>query len=80
MIAIEYAILGFLGAFMGVVLAVLGSSLLAYILFDTTFAPSWIPFAIILPAITLLVFALGVGNSTGVIRNSPLTVLKKEKE
>ncbi|WP_421809130.1 ABC transporter permease [Flagellimonas sp.] len=80
MIAIEYAILGFLGAFMGVVLAVLGSSLLAYILFDTTFAPSWIPFAIILPAITLLVFALGVGNSIGVIRNSPLTVLKKEKE
>jgi len=80
MIAIEYAILGFLGAFMGVLLAVLGSSLLAYMLFETTFTPSWVPFFIILPAITLLVFALGVGNSIGIVRNSPLSVLKKEKE
>lgn len=80
MIAIEYAILGFLGAFMGVLLAVLGSSLLAWMLFETTFTPSSIPFLIILPAITLLVFALGVGNSIGIVRNSPLAVLKKEKE
>ncbi|RPG34211.1 MAG: FtsX-like permease family protein [Muricauda sp. TMED12] len=80
MIAIEYAILGFLGAFMGVLLAVLGSSLLAYMLFETTFTPSWVPFLIILPAITLLVFALGVGNSIGIVKNSPLSVLKKEKE
>lgn len=79
LIAIEYAILGFLGAFMGVVLAVFGSSLLAWVLFDTAFAPSWIPFAIILPAITLLVFVLGVTNSLGIVRNSPLSVLKKEK-
>ncbi|SDQ97213.1 ABC transporter permease [Flagellimonas zhangzhouensis] len=80
MIAIEYSVLGFLGAFMGVVLAVLGSSLLAYMLFETTFVPSWIPFAIILPAITFLVFALGVGNSISIVKNSPLSVLKKEKE
>ncbi|MDF0709198.1 ABC transporter permease [Flagellimonas okinawensis] len=80
MIAIEYAILGFLGAFMGVLLAVLGSTLLAYLLFETAFSPSWIPFVVILPAITLLVFALGVGNSIGIVRNSPLAVLKKEKE
>ena len=80
MIAIEYTILGFLGALMGVVLAVLGSTLLAWMLFDTTFVPSVIPFAIILPAITFLVFALGVGNSVGIVRNSPLAVLKKEKE
>ncbi|MCA0957576.1 FtsX-like permease family protein [Muricauda ruestringensis] len=79
LIAIEYSILGFLGAFMGVVLAVFGSSLLAWVLFDTAFAPSWIPFAIILPAITLLVFVLGVANSLGIVRNSPLSVLKKEK-
>ncbi len=79
LIAIEYAILGFLGAFMGVVLAVFGTSLLAWVLFDTAFAPSWVPFAIILPAITLLVFVLGVANSLGIVRNSPLSVLKKEK-
>lgn len=80
LIAIEYAVLGFLGAFMGVLLSFLGSSLLAYMMFDTTFAPSWVPFLIILPAITLLVLALGVGNSIGIVRNSPLSVLKKEKE
>ncbi|WP_318312778.1 ABC transporter permease [Flagellimonas crocea] len=80
MIAIEYAVLGFLGAFMGVLLAVLGSSLLAYTLFDSAFAPSWIPFFVILPAITLLVFVLGVVNSLSIVRNSPLSVLKKEKE
>ncbi|MCK0159227.1 ABC transporter permease [Allomuricauda sp. F6463D] len=80
MIAIEYAVLGFLGAFMGVLLAVLGSTLLAFMLFDTTFTLSWVPFVIILPAITFLVFALGVGNSLGIVRNSPLSVLKKEKE
>jgi len=79
LIAIEYAILGFLGAFMGVVLAVFGSSLLAWVLFDMALAPSWVPFAIILPAITLLVFVLGVANSLGIVRNSPLSVLKKEK-
>lgn len=80
MIAIEYTILGFLGAFMGVVLAVLASSLLAWLLFETAFAPSAVPFFIILPAITLLVFTLGVTNSIGIVRNSPLAVLKKEKE
>ncbi|NVN19484.1 FtsX-like permease family protein [Muricauda sp. HICW] len=80
MIAIEYTVLGFLGAFMGVVLAVLGSTLLAWMLFETTFVPSAIPFIVILPAITFLVFALGVGNSIGIVRNSPLSVLKKEKE
>jgi len=80
MIAIEYAVLGFLGAFMGVLLAVLGSSLLAYMLFETAFTPSWVPFVVILPAITFLVFALGVGNSISIVRDSPLSVLKKEKE
>ncbi|MAU16830.1 MAG: hypothetical protein CMH46_14980 [Muricauda sp.] len=80
MIAIEYAVLGFLGAFTGVLLAVFGSSLLAYMLFDTAFVPSWIPFFIILPAITFLVFALGVGNSLGIVKKAPLSVLKKEKE
>ncbi len=80
MIALEYAVLGFLGAFMGVVLAVLGSSLLAYILFDTAFVPSSIPFMVILPSITILVFAIGVGTSIEIIRNSPISVLQKENE
>jgi len=80
MIALEYTVLGFLGAFMGVVLAVAGSSLLAYMLFDTAFIPSAIPFFVILPAITFLVFVIGVGSSVGIIRNSPISVLQKETE
>ncbi len=79
-ISIEYAILGFLGAFMGVVLAVLANFLLAWALFDMTFTPSAIPFIVIMPLIILLVFLLGVGNSLGIVRNSPLIVLRKEKE
>lgn len=79
-ISIEYAILGFLGAFMGVVLAVLANFLLAWVLFDTTFTPSFVPFFVIMPLIILLVFVLGVGNSLGIVRNSPLIVLRKEKE
>lgn len=80
MIAIEYAILGFLGAFMGVVLAVLGSFLLAWMLFDTAFVPSLVPFLVILPTISLLVFVIGVGSSMGIVRNAPISVLKKQKE
>ena len=79
-ISIEYAVLGFLGAFMGVILAVMANALLAYALFETTFAPSMVPFLIIMPLIILLVFVLGVGNSLGIVRNSPLVVLRKEKE
>jgi len=79
-ISIEYAILGFLGAFMGVVLALLANYLLAWALFDMTFTPSFVPFLVILPLIILLVFVLGVANSLGIVRNSPLVVLRKEKE
>jgi putative ABC transport system permease protein len=79
-IAIEYAVLGFLGAFMGVILAVLANFLLAWTLFDMTFAPSLVPFLVIMPFIILLVFLLGIGNSLAIVRNSPLVVLRKEKE
>lgn len=79
-ISIEYAVLGFLGALMGVILAVIANALLAYALFDTTFMPSFVPFLVIMPLIILLVFVLGVGNSLAIVRNSPLVVLRKEKE
>ncbi len=79
-ISIEYAILGFLGAFMGVVLALLANFLLAWMLFDMTFAPSLVPFLVIMPLIILLVFMLGVGNSLSVVSSSPLVVLRKERE
>ena len=75
---LEYLYLGLLGALSGILLSLLGSLLLAYFAFDTAFVPSWIPFVVLLPGITLLVLAIGLSNSISVIKSSPLEVLRKE--
>ena len=77
MYAFEYVFLGILGAASGVVLSLVGSLALSWLLFDTTFVPSSVPFVVILPSIVLLVLVLGVSNSFGVIRSTPLEVLRK---
>lgn len=77
MFAFEYAFLGILGAASGVLLSLLGSLALSWLLFNTTFVPSWVPFVVIFPSIVLLVLVLGVSNSFGVIRSTPLEVLRK---
>lgn len=74
--AFEYAFLGILGAVMGLLLSLGASLLLSWLLFQTSFVPSWIPFVSILSGIAILVFLLGVGNSFGVIRSTPLEVLR----
>jgi putative ABC transport system permease protein len=76
--ALEYLYLGLLGAGIGILLSLISSQLLAYYVFDTHFFPSWIPFLIILPAITLLVLLIGLTNSRSVIKSPPLEVLRKE--
>ena len=78
--AFEYLYLGMLGAGIGVVLALLGSFLLAQFVFETTFLPSLAPFILVLPGITILVLLIGLFNSLTVIRSSPLVVLRKELE
>ncbi|MEP2159812.1 ABC transporter permease, partial [Maribacter dokdonensis] len=55
--ALEYLFLGVLGSGVGVLLSLLSSFLLAYFIFDTPFIPSWVPFLVVLPGITLLVLA-----------------------
>lgn len=77
MFAFEYAFLGILGAASGVLLSLLGSLALSWLLFNTSFVPSWVPFVVIFPSIVLLVLVLGVSNSFGVIRSTPLEVLRK---
>ena len=74
--AFEYAFLGVLGATSGIVLSLVGSLLLSWTLFQTTFVPSLFPFVVLLPGIVALVFLLGVSNSFGVIRSTPLEVLR----
>ncbi|MFD0977849.1 ABC transporter permease [Salinimicrobium gaetbulicola] len=76
--ALEYLYLGALGSLSGIFLSLVSSQLLAWLLFDTRFFPSMVPFIIIFPAITLLVLAIGLGNSIGIIKSPPLEVLRKE--
>ena len=76
--ALEYLYLGILGTGIGILLSFVSSQLLAYFVFDTPFAPSWVPFLVVLPGITLLVLLIGLTNSRGVIKSPPLEVLRKE--
>lgn len=76
--ALEYLYLGLLGSGVGILLSLVSSQLLAYFVFDMAFVPSWIPFLVVLPSITLLVLAIGISNSRSVLRSPPLQVLRKE--
>ncbi len=76
--ALEYFYLGILGSGFGILLSLLGSELLAVFVFETPFAPSYVPFLLLLPGITLLVLAIGLLNSRGVLQSPPLQVLRKE--
>lgn len=76
--ALEYLYLGLLGSGIGLVLALVGSFLLAKFVFQTAFIPSWPPFVIVLPVITLLVLLIGLFNSKTVLQSPPLEVLRKE--
>jgi putative ABC transport system permease protein len=76
--ALEYLYLGVLGSLSGIILSLVSSQLLALLVFDTPFIPSLIPFVVLFPGITLLVLAIGLGNSIGVIKSPPLEVLRKE--
>ena len=75
---LEYVFLGVLGGLSGILLSVIGSSLLAYFLFSIPFVPSSIPFLVLLPSIVLLVVLIGLSNSRSVIYSPPMEVLRKE--
>jgi putative ABC transport system permease protein len=76
--ALEYVYLGLLGSLIGVLLSLLGSQLLATLLFKEPFIPSVVPFFIFLPAVTVLVVVIGLSNLKSVLRSPPLEVLRKE--
>lgn len=77
-LALEYFFMGTLGALSGILLSLLASQLLGWLLFDTPFIPSWIPFMILLPGIVILVLIIGLSNSVSVIKSPPLEVLRKD--
>ncbi|MEP3211469.1 MAG: FtsX-like permease family protein [Maribacter sp.] len=76
--ALEYLYLGVLGSGIGILLSLIGAQLLAWLVFDAPFIPSWVPFVVLLPAITILVLLIGLGNSRSVLNSPPLEVLRKE--
>ena len=75
---LEYLFLGGIGSLMGVLLSLLGTQLLAYGVFEISFTPSWIPFVVVFPGISLTVLIIGLLNSQGVLKSPPLEVLRKE--
>ncbi|WP_232778362.1 ABC transporter permease [Salegentibacter sediminis] len=76
--ALEYIYLGAIGSLSGILLSLISSQLLAWLVFESSFIPSWVPFLILFPGIVLLVVSIGLANSTGVISKPPLEVLRKE--
>ncbi len=72
----EYALLGFLGALVGVVLAVGGAWALAAFVFDAPFVPSWGALALALVVVPLLTVIVGLSGSRGVLGRPPLEVLR----
>ncbi|MBL7471429.1 ABC transporter permease [Robertkochia sediminum] len=76
-VALEYLYLGALGSLIGILLSLIGCWLLAWFAFETTFTPSWFPFLVLFPAITLLTLFIGWSNSRGVIKSPPLQVLRR---
>lgn len=77
-IALEYVYLGILGSFVGILLSLISSQLLATLLFKEPFVPSIFPFVVFLPGITLLVLLIGLTNIRTVLKSPPLEVLRKE--
>ena len=76
--ALEYLFLGMLGSLMGILLALAGSLCLALFVFKEPFVPSYIPFLVFLPGISLLVLMIGLSNIRRVLKSSPLEVLRRE--
>lgn len=75
--ALEYLFLGILGSLLGILLALISSLLLAVFVFREPFIPSFVPFLVFLPGISLLVLGIGLSNIREVLKSSPLEVLRK---
>ena len=74
--AVEYTALGSLSALTGILLAVVGSYLLARFVFELDFALNWWPIIGIFFFIVALTVLIGLWNSRDVVKRSPLEVLR----
>ena len=76
--ATEYAILGSLSGLTGIIIAIIGSYLIATSELDLEFALNWWPIIGIFIFIVGLTVLIGLYNTRDVLRRSPLEVLRKE--
>ena len=74
--AVEYFTLGALASLTGILLAVVGSFLLAKYVFELDFVLNWLPVVGIFLFVTLLTVAIGLWNSREVVSKSPLEILR----
>ncbi len=77
-IAGEYLILGLLAAFVGVILALIASSLISIFVFETNV---FVPVILILgtvAGVTLVTLIVGLFNSRGILSRPPLEILRRE--
>ena len=75
---LEYLLLGALGAFTGILLALLATALLAFFVFNIPFYPNFTQPLLLLIAITSITVLIGLLNSREVLNKPPLEVLRKE--
>lgn len=74
----EYGLLGAISALTGIVLALVGSYLLAKFELEMEFSFSWWPIVLVFIIVTLLTVIIGMLNSRDVISKSPLEILRNE--
>ncbi len=76
--AVEYAVLGFVSALTGILLAVIAGWSLSYFVFDATFVVRYLPLAALLGTVMLLTLVIGMVNSRGVYERGTMDVLRSE--
>ena len=76
--ALEYFFLGALAAATGILLSLAGTWALAKYTFKTPFAVNALPLLAVFVLICLLTIVIGLMNSRGVLKRSPLEVLRSE--
>ncbi len=76
--AIEYFFLGALAAMTGMILSLGLSWALAYYVFETPFFIPWLELLVVFVLVCLLTVVIGLVNSRGVVRRSPLEILRED--
>lgn len=74
----EYFLLGSLSALTGIILALIGSFLLAKYQLELDFDIRWMPILAVFLVVVVLTVGIGLFNSREVLTKSPLEVLRKE--